>query len=54
MIRGKSDKADARFISKYGLMRKDELQPMKPVDDRLLQIQQLMTYRDKIFVDRAS
>ena len=54
MIRGKSDKADARFISKYGWMRKDELQPMKPVDDRLVALQQLMTYRDKLVADRAS
>lgn len=30
MIRGKSDKADAQFISKYGWMRKDELKPMNP------------------------
>ncbi len=54
MIRGKSDKADAQFISKYGWMRKDELKPMKPVEDSLLQIQQLMTYRDKVVADKAS
>ncbi|MGN6435082.1 MAG: IS110 family transposase [Agriterribacter sp.] len=29
MTRGKSDKADARFISKYGWMRKEELHPMR-------------------------
>lgn len=28
MIGGKSDKADAKFISKYGWMRKEELLPM--------------------------
>lgn len=54
MIRGKSDKADARFISKYGWMRKEELSPMKPVDDNLIALQQLMAYRDKLVVDRAS
>jgi transposase len=54
MIRGKSDKADARFISKYGWMRKDELRPMKPVEDNLIALQQLMTYRDKLVIDRAS
>ena len=32
MIRGKTDRADARFISRYGWMRKDELKPMKPVE----------------------
>src|SRR5687767_7404683 len=34
MIRGKSDKVDARFISKYGWMRKDELQAVKPLTDQ--------------------
>jgi transposase len=54
MIRGKSDKADACFISRYGWMRKEELQPCKPVSKVLLQIQQLMTYRDKLVADKAS
>ena len=54
MVRGKTDKADARFISKYGWMRKEELTPMKPVSDRLVELQQLMSYRDKLVADRAS
>lgn len=54
MTRGKTDKADARFISKYGWMRRDELTPMKPVSDRLAELQQLMSYRDKLVADRAS
>ena len=54
MIRGKSDKADACFISKYGWMRKEELEPSKPVTSQLLQLQQLMTYRDKLVADKAS
>jgi transposase len=54
MVRGKTDKADARFISKYGWMRKEELTPMKPVSDRLVELQQLMNYRDKLVADRAS
>jgi transposase len=40
MIRGKSDRADIRFISRYGWMRKDELKPMKPVDRKLYQVSQ--------------
>jgi len=52
--RGKSDRADAAFISRYGWMRKDELQPMKPVKDNLVTLQQLMSYRDKLVADRAS
>lgn len=35
-------------ISKYGWMRKEELKPIKSVEDSLLQIQQLMRYRDKV------
>lgn len=54
MVRGKSDKADARFISKYGWMRKEELKPMKPVEENLVILQHLMTYRDKMVIDRAS
>lgn len=54
MVRGKSDKADARFISKYGWMRKEELEPMKPVSIPLIELQQLMNYRDKLVTDRAS
>lgn len=54
MVRGKSDKADACFISKYGWMRKEELKPSKPVSGQLLQLQQLMTYRDKLVADKAS
>ena len=54
MIRGKSDKVDARFISKYGWMRKDELQPVKPLTDQQFSLQQLMSYRDKLVADKAS
>jgi transposase len=54
MIRGKSDPADARFISKYGWMRKEELVPMKPIKDNLLELKQLMNYRDKLVADKAS
>ena len=54
MVRGKSDKADACFISKYGWMRKDDLVPMKPVSDTELELQQLMSHRDKLVADKAS
>lgn len=54
MQRGKSDKADARVISKYGWMNKEILQPMKPVNDSLVELQQLMAYRDKLVADRAA
>ena len=54
MQRGKSDKADARMISKYGWMNRDILKPMKPTSDKLVELQQLMAYRDKLVADKAS
>jgi transposase len=54
MVRGKSDKVDARFISKYGWMRKEDLKAIKPLTDQQFSLQQLMTYRDKLVADRAS
>jgi transposase len=54
MQRGKSDKADARMISKYGWMNRDILKPMKPTVDKLVELQQLMAYRDKLVADKAS
>lgn len=54
MVRGKSDKVDARFISKYGWMRKEELQPMCVLSDTQLELQQLMSHRDKLVADHAS
>lgn len=54
MVRGKSDKIDARFISKYGWMRREELKPMSVLSDTQLELQQLMSHRDKLVADRAS
>ena len=54
IVRGKSDKIDARFISKYGWMRKEELKPMSPLTDAQLDLQQLMSHRDKLVSDKAS
>jgi transposase len=54
IVRGKSDKIDARFISKYGWMRKEELKPMSPLNDAQLDLQQLMSHRDKLVADKAS
>ena len=52
--RGKTDKADAMMISKYGWQRREELKPMKPLSQSQLDLQQLMSYRDKLVSDRAS
>jgi transposase len=52
--RGKTDKADAKMISLYGWYRREELRPMKPLNEKQHQLQQLMTHRDKIVADKAS
>jgi transposase len=54
MVRGKNDTVDARFISKYGWMRRDELAPMQVVNDAQIELQQLMNHRDKLVADKAS
>ncbi len=54
MIRGKSDKADAKMISRYGWMRREELKASKPLGDSQLELQQLMAHRDKLVADKAS
>src|SRR2546423_8897217 len=52
--RGKTDRADAAMISKYGWQRKEELVPMKPLTQLQLDLQQLTSYRDKLVADHAS
>jgi len=54
MKRGKTDKADARMISQYGWYRREELKSMKPVSQAQQELQQLMTFRDKMVADNAS
>jgi transposase len=54
MVRGKSDKVDAKFISRYGWMRREELQPMGPLNDAQMDLHQLMSHRDKLVADKAS
>lgn len=54
MRRGKTDKMDAIMISEYGWMRHASLSPMTPLNDSQVELQQLMTYRDKLVADKAS
>jgi transposase len=54
IVRGKSDRIDAKFISNYGWMRKEQLQPMPVISDTQLELQQLMSHRDKLVADHAS
>lgn len=52
--RGKTDKADAQMISRYGWYRREELKPMKPVGKMQQHLQQLMAHRDKMVADHSS
>jgi transposase len=54
MKRGKTDRADARMISQYGWYRREELKPMQPASEAQQELQQLMTFRDKMVADKAS
>jgi transposase len=54
MVGGKSDKADAKLISYYGWLRKEELEKSVPISDVQLELQQLMAHRDKLVADRTS
>lgn len=54
IVRGKSDTVDARFISKYGWMRREELIPMQVANDAQIELQQLMNHRDKLVADKSS
>jgi len=52
--RGKSDTADARMISRYGWLNRDVLKPHQPMNDNLVALQQLLSYREKLVSDKAS
>lgn len=54
MVRGKNDRADSKFISRYGWLRREELEPMTPQSDEQVELQQMMSHRDKLVADRAS
>lgn len=53
MIRGKSDKVDARRIAEYGWLRREILVADQPVEDDIRQLQNLLNLRQKMVRDRA-
>jgi len=53
MCRGKSDKADAFRISEYGEGKIKRLIPDKPLDNRFLNLKQLLSLRKKIVRESA-
>ena len=52
--RGKSDTADAKMISRYGWLNRDVLKTRPPMNDHLVALQQLLSYRDKLVSDKTS
>ena len=53
LVRGKSDKVDARRIAQYGFEKAHRLESVQPVDVRLERLQMLQSTRDKLVKDRA-
>jgi len=48
VTRGKNDKVDARRIAGFAMDRKEKLKPFQASGKSLLQIKQLLTYRDQL------
>ncbi len=53
LVRGKSDKVDAFTISRYGWMRRDELQVQKVPAVLITELKDLITLRDKLVRERS-
>ena len=54
LIRGKSDKVDARRIARYGSEKADQLKAAQQVDQGLQRLQMLQSSRDALVRQRAS
>jgi transposase len=53
MARGKSDKADAFRIGRYGEKNSDKLTPSKPLNMKILELKQLLTFRKRLVREKA-
>jgi transposase len=53
LVRGKSDKIDAKMIARYGCEKRKELKLQKPSSEAVLQLKNLLSLRDKMVRDRA-
>lgn len=54
LIRGKNDKVDARRIADYAFSHKSKLKPYTLPSNLMIQIKQLLTYRDQMVKIRTS
>ena len=53
MIRGKSDQADAFSIGRYGEEKSKRLEPSKPLDNKILRLKQLLSFRKRLVREKA-
>jgi len=53
MARGKSDKADAYRIGRYGEEKIKRLEPSKPLDDNVIALKELLSFRKRLVRDGA-
>jgi transposase len=53
MVRGKSDKADAFRIGRYGEEKIRHLEPSKPMDKHILELKTLLSFRKRLVRERA-
>ncbi len=54
MVRGKNDKADSFRIGRYGEEKRDRLSPSKPLDQNILALKQLLSFRKKLVREKAA
>jgi transposase len=53
MVRGKNDKADSFRIGRYGEERRDRLTSSKPLDNNILSLKQLLSFRKRLVREKA-
>ncbi|RED91100.1 IS110 family transposase [Marinoscillum furvescens] len=54
MRRGKNDKVDARAIAEYVYEKREKIKPYVMPDNRQLQLQRLLSYRERLVKERAA
>lgn len=54
ILRGKTDKADARTIARYGWQKREELKPQNPEHDYHLKLRNLMAHRELLVTQAAA
>jgi len=53
MVRGKNDKVDAYRIGQYGEEKSKRLVPSRPLNNSILDLRQLMSYRKRVVREKA-